>query len=87
MNYIICDGEPDASIGYFPNKHYASVYSIVTVQNNFKSVEQLLNAVAVQTNYNLQYTINANISVLKDYEIEYDWNVINPIFEKDNQNQ
>ncbi|EAY21946.1 hypothetical protein TVAG_250060 [Trichomonas vaginalis G3] len=71
MNYIIFD-DPNDSNKNFPKKHLISVYATVTVQNNFKSVEQLLHAVSAETDYKLQYSISKEITILKDYQNESD---------------
>ncbi|EAX98439.1 hypothetical protein TVAG_413360 [Trichomonas vaginalis G3] len=73
----------------YPPRHYFTVSAIVTVKNEFISVMQLLNAVRVQKDYDLEYTINNNIKLSEGYignyydSITYKYDVLLTLHEKD----
>ena len=65
--YVVMNFKMLPGMVNYPPRHYFTVSAIVTVKNEFISVMQLLNAVRVQKDYDLEYTINNNIKLSEGY--------------------
>ena len=66
-DYSVMDYELLPGMKHYPPRLLVTVSAIVTVKNKFTLVMQLLNAVAIQKDYDLKYTISNHIKVVKGY--------------------